>query len=132
YNGIAAASVDLSAITGKIGVDARERNDSVTIAAEILKTADLVGGAGNDKLTGGGGNDKLTGGPGIDRLEGGDGNDALFSNDGAPGDIVLGGNGNDTATADAGDVVDLGAGQDGIIFHGTAGNDSIHVSRQVG
>ncbi len=133
FNSIVAGTFDLAAITGKISADAREGNDTVTVASAVTTPAVLTGGPGNDKLTGGSGNDTLTGGPGSDRLDGGNGNDALFSNDGVAGnDTVLGGNGNDTATADAGDLVDLGTGQDGIVFHGTDGNDHIRVSRKVG
>jgi len=54
---------------------------------------DLLGGAGNDRLTGGEGNDSLVGGGGNDRLTGGRGNESLVG--GGGNDRLTGGGGND-------------------------------------
>jgi Ca2+-binding RTX toxin-like protein len=63
------------------------------------------GFGGNNALSGGGGNDTLYDEGGLTFLDGGDGNDYLNSEDNAPGDTVLGGNGNDKADVDPGDEV---------------------------
>jgi Ca2+-binding RTX toxin-like protein len=85
----------------------------------------LAGGDGDDTLTGGAGGDLAFGGAGDDRIEGGAGHDALQGGPGA--DTILGGGGNDvidgTFTSglvfgdvdeDAGDVIDGGDGDDTI------------------
>jgi Ca2+-binding RTX toxin-like protein len=81
----------------------------------------LDSGGGNDRLDGGNGNDKLLGGAGDDRLIGNDGNDVLFGGDGRDqlsggagddvlysrdtfADLLLGGDGNDSAQLDALDI----------------------------
>ncbi len=75
----------------------------------------LIGGAGSDTLIGGSADDLL------------DGRDGVIGND-----HLFGGPGNDTALLDFFDFFDGGPDQDGIDFYGTAGNDHIVVSRQVG
>ncbi len=69
--------------------------------------ADTITGNGSaNTLTGGNGNDILTGGGGNDVLSGGEGNDAVRLRDNVTGnDKGDGGNGTDTATSDAGDIV---------------------------
>src|SRR5262249_32689784 len=82
----------------------------------------LIGGSAADVLTGSGGDDFLVGNDGNDTLRGGNGNDTM-----------LGGNGNDVAEDTVGtNFIDLGAGEDGILFHRTARDDRIRVSRRVG
>lgn len=75
----------------------------------------FLAGGGNDTMLGGSGADTFTDGTGFDVIRGGDGNDILEL---TPGD------GFD-------DDVDLQGGEDGIVIHGTAGNDVIRVSRVV-
>jgi hypothetical protein len=58
---------------------------------------------GADILTGGAADDWIIGGAGLDVLKGGPGPDYLNSQDGAGGDQVFGGLGNDTCTVDPGD-----------------------------
>jgi Ca2+-binding RTX toxin-like protein len=86
-----------------------------------LDVEEVIGGAGNDKLTGNAtncvllglaGNDTLTGGAGVDALHGGSGNDKLFGNanndflDGGPGvDTLDGGPGTDKAAKDPSDIL---------------------------
>ncbi len=64
----------------------------------------LNGGEGNDSIMGGNGKDQVTGGPGIDALRGGNAKDVLDALDGAPGDSIDGGLGQDTCRPDTGDV----------------------------
>jgi Tol biopolymer transport system component len=59
--------------------------------------------AGDDVVIGGDGNDRIDGGTGEDRLFGAFGDDAIDAQDGAP-DVVDGGPGLDSATADAVDA----------------------------
>jgi Ca2+-binding RTX toxin-like protein len=107
-------------------------NDMISLDESngALPAARLFGGAGNDTLIGGSGNDTLSGGAGNDSLVGNDGDDTFA---GGPGnDTLLGGNGNDNAgLTDAGDIIDLGAGEDGIVVDGTSGHDVIVVRRSV-
>ncbi|MFM7055589.1 MAG: hypothetical protein ACKO2P_01565, partial [Planctomycetota bacterium] len=97
----------LASVT-RILVDAGAGNDLVVIAAGLQISAELNGGAGNDRLTGGSGNDRLIGGTGNDTLLGGDGDDYLD-----------GGHGDDTLNGQAGSNTLLGA----------LGNDVLYVSR---
>jgi len=90
---------------------------------------ELRGEFGDDILRGGSGNDVLNGGSGKDQLEGNDGNDTLDG--GGSADTILGGNGNDTNTFDPGDNTNLGAGEGGVTFHGTDGDDVMVIKRQV-
>ena len=64
----------------------------------------LIGGPGEDILNGGGDNDVLTGGTGFDYLKGGLGDDTVFAADDEV-DRVNCGDGNDTVTADAVDLL---------------------------
>jgi Ca2+-binding RTX toxin-like protein len=64
----------------------------------------LNGDEGNDSIMGGNGKDRVTGGPGIDALRGGNAKDVLDALDGAPGDSIDGGLGQDTCRPDRGDV----------------------------
>ena len=89
----------------------------------------MRGGAGNDTLKGGSNVDVMFGDAGNDRLEGNNGNDQLTG--GAGADTLLGGNGNDAADSDLNDFIDLGAGEDGFVVQGTAGNDTIVIRREV-
>ncbi len=64
----------------------------------------LNGNEGNDSIMGGNGKDQITGGAGIDALRGGNGPDVLDAQDGAPGDSIDGGLGQDTCRPDTGDI----------------------------
>jgi len=64
----------------------------------------LNGNEGNDSIMGGNGKDQITGGAGIDALRGGNGPDVLDARDGAPGDSIDGGLGQDTCQTDTGDI----------------------------
>jgi uncharacterized repeat protein (TIGR01451 family) len=66
----------------------------------------LNGDEGNDSIMGGNGKDRITGGPGIDALRGGNAKDVLDALDGAPGDSIGGGLGQDTCRTDTGDVTE--------------------------
>jgi Ca2+-binding RTX toxin-like protein len=109
------------------------------IIAPTNEFIDASGFAGPVTLSGGNGNDTLIGGSGNDVLDGGLGNDSLVGNggadtfDGGPGaDALLGGDGNDNAgVTDQFDVIDLGAGEDGITVRGTDRDDVIRVRRVV-
>lgn len=63
----------------------------------------LFGGAGSDALNGGRGADRLRGGPGDDVFRAGPGDDVIDAVDGR-GELVMCGDGNDTARADLADV----------------------------
>ncbi len=65
----------------------------------------LRGGGGNDRMYGDAGNDSLVGGAGRDTLQGGVGRDTINANDMRAGDVVNGGPGLDTCTANPGDVI---------------------------
>lgn len=93
-------------------------NDRVDFAHNVLATAEMFGGSGNDKLFGSRtanwlygeeGDDILCGGAGADLLRGGSGNDKLFGLAGADQlfaddgfDLLCGGSGNDTLTGKRG------------------------------
>jgi uncharacterized repeat protein (TIGR01451 family) len=66
----------------------------------------LNGNEGNDSIMGGNGKDQITGGPGIDALRGGNAPDLLDAQDGAPGDSIVGGLGQDTCLPDTGDITE--------------------------
>ena len=87
-----------------IDVDA----DSIDVDADsiggIICTAILSGNAGNDTLLGTAGPDTLNGNGGVDRLFGRGGDDLLIANDGRR-DTLDGGEGNDSARIDAGDLL---------------------------
>lgn len=106
-NGLTRLSTPVASVS-RIFVDAGAGNDLVTIAAGLQISAELNGGAGNDRLVGGAGNDRLIGGTGNDNLMGGNGDDYL---DGGHGDDTLNGQ----------------AGRNNLI--GGLGNDVLYVSR---
>ena len=64
----------------------------------------MNGGEGNDSIMGGNGKDRITGGPGIDALREGNAKDVLDALEGAPGDSIDGGLGQDTCRTDTGDI----------------------------
>ena len=64
----------------------------------------IDGGLGNDFITGGAGNDMLFGGPGLDSVNGGSGDDMIAIQDGQV-DQATCGDGTDSVTADAIDVI---------------------------
>jgi Ca2+-binding RTX toxin-like protein len=78
----------------------------------------LFGGEGDDLLVGGAGNDGLQGGTGADTLLGGPGDDVIdgtFLSGGVDidaGDLIRGGDGNDSIMVGAMDTVSGGAGSD--------------------
>jgi len=78
-------------------------NDHIELD-DVLTSASVYGGAGNDKLTGGDGSDFIDGGQGNDNIDGGKGQDTL-----------RGGDGNDQFTLGKGEgdlILDLGIGKD--------------------
>ena len=82
----------------------------------------LIGGAGNDKLTGDDDDNRLDGGAGDDLLSGGLDGDALIGGDG--NDTLDGGDGNDLLEGGAGaDTLDGGTGVD--TLQGGAGDDYV-------
>ena len=109
--------LDASAFSGPVTLNGLGGNDT------------LRGGLGGDLLIGSDGNDLLVGNAGDDQLFGDAGDDTLSG--GAGADTMSGGIGNDTAIPDNADVIDLGTGQDGVIFYGTPGNDDIRIRRRV-
>lgn len=112
------ASVGVSADISSIGIELYEFSlppidvqdwDSSTFSGAIdLKglggTDRIVAGPGEDFIDGGTGDDELTGGTGFDYIVAGAGNDQVFVRDGQT-DRVLCGDGADTVTADATDVL---------------------------
>jgi uncharacterized repeat protein (TIGR01451 family) len=72
----------------------------------------IIGGAGNDRLSGGSGRDRIDGGSGKDRIDGGTGNDTIIGGKGR--DRLIGGTGNDkfSAVDNTVDVIDGGRGRD--------------------
>lgn len=109
FNGVP-RGVTIPTTVQRFVVNANGGNDVVNCSAFIIPV-DLRGGLGNDRLIGGNGDDRLNGGDSTDTLRGN--------------------GGNDTASNTAGDDVDLGAGEDGIEFIGTDGNDLIRVERRL-
>jgi Tol biopolymer transport system component/Ca2+-binding RTX toxin-like protein len=112
--------VGVAAIAQVSGIDVSGiGGDDVITAAGIGTEAIIKGGAGNDSLTGGNANDSIFGGDGDDSLNGGPGDDSLF-----------GENGNDMLNGGAGvNHLDEGPGQGGVVFLGTAGDDTIRIDR---
>ena len=93
----------------KVTLDGGTGNDTLTGSDgdDVLRGGngndDIDARHGNDALFGGGGDDGLVGSVGLDFMDGGDGNDFLGAREGSGGDTVLGGNGTDRASVDAGD-----------------------------
>jgi serralysin len=112
-----------------VSVDLGNKND--TLVNKTAVTSNVLGGAGNDKLTGGSGRDVFHGGAGNDTLAGGTGGDELYGeagNDtlrgGSAYDYLLGGPGADTIHGgDGGDSAYGGSGND-VVF-GENGNDQL-------
>jgi Ca2+-binding RTX toxin-like protein len=112
-----ADSLDGTASSSAIGVDAGSGNDTVTT------------GSGSDTVLGNAGNDLIDGGAGNDSLDGGSGNDTLLG--GAGADTITGGSGADSISAGAGDdVVYTGSGADTVDTG--EGSDTIHLDDQDG
>jgi Ca2+-binding RTX toxin-like protein len=107
--------------------DDGEAGEADNVASDV---ENVRGSKFDDSITGSSADNLLEGGEGNDLLDGQDGNDTL---DGGPGsDTMLGGNGDDKALGDdPDDKVDLGAGDDGLVFFGTNKSDHITVGRQV-
>jgi Ca2+-binding RTX toxin-like protein len=84
-----------------------DENDTLTGGADQLfgegNTDRLFGNAGDDMLDGGSSADRLDGGDGRDTVYGQGGDDIFTANDGTA-DLLFGGSGKDTATADAIDI----------------------------
>lgn len=122
-NRLTLLSVPVATVTS-ILVDAGSGNDLVTIAAGLQISAELNGGAGNDRLIGGSGNDRLLGGTGNDNLLGGAGDDHLdggFGDDTLNGQAgsnkLIGGLGNDVLyVARTLDLFDAGPGRNRMLF----------------
>jgi Calx-beta domain/FG-GAP-like repeat/RTX calcium-binding nonapeptide repeat (4 copies) len=85
----------------KIVANGGERNDTIQVKNNVLTSAELAGGNGDDLIMGGSGNDVLEGNSGFDLLDGGDGNDTLRGGDGD--DVLIGGAGADVLDGGAGD-----------------------------
>ena len=120
-------SIDTSAVTFSVGVDAGAGNDNVITGAgndQVLGgdgNDTINGAAGDDTLLGGNDSDTIRGGAGADAIDGGAGND-LLAGQGGNGDTLLGGSGDDTLDGGAGnDFLYGGDGNDQLI--GGAGND---------
>ncbi len=101
--------------------DDGEAGEGDTIAADV---EDVIGGAGNDRLSGNGESNFLIGGPGVDRLDGGGGEDALLGEDGDDDlttrdgavDFANCGSGDDLVRPDAfDDLVDCDRRDDGLV-----------------
>ncbi len=112
----AEAANDTVVVSGLAGNDTL---DGSALAAGLLRTLTLDGGAGNDTLIGSRGADMLIGGDGDDVITGGAGNDQLF-----------GGAGNDRFVwnpGDGSDLVDGGDGTDTLTFNGSDANETISI-----
>jgi Ca2+-binding RTX toxin-like protein len=86
-------------------VNANGGNDTLNVSqlASSLDRAELNGGGGNDVFLGGAGEEVINGGAGDDTV----------------------------VRPNSGDTIDLGLGEDGVVFDGTADDDVIIVRRQV-
>ncbi|QOV90052.1 carbohydrate-binding domain-containing protein [Humisphaera borealis] len=107
-------------------------NVVVTINGSQAGPAFAKAGVGSVVINAGGGDDlvQATGLTIPVTIDGGDGNDDMTG--GLAADVILGGAGKDIATAQPGDSLDLGAGQDGIVIQGTAAADDIFFTRRIG
>lgn len=101
-----ADTIDASAVTSSMGIDAGSGDD---VVAGGLGNDKIQGGSGSDTLSGGGGSDLILGSAGADDIRGGDGNDTIDG--GADGDTIRGGHGNDSLTGgDGADRFEFSAG----------------------
>ena len=112
-------------LTGGSGLDILKGSAGNDVIAGGGGNDLLIGGADDDMLAGGDGDDDLNGGEGFDALLGGAANDTLDggTNPLLQGDILLGGEGDDTYVVDSGlDLVD-----EGFLFAdaGFGGHDTI-------
>jgi hypothetical protein len=130
------ATIDASAATGAVSVNAGVSTVDATVTANILGGAfTFVGGSGDDTITGGNAADVLTGGSGNDTISGGAGGDTTLDG-GAGNDTITGGAGADTLTGGTGnDTMDGGTGADTINYTdgidsvtGGTGSDTFHVT----
>ncbi|MEO0911413.1 MAG: calcium-binding protein [Pseudomonadota bacterium] len=88
-------------------------------------SAEVLGNAGNNRITTREGNDYLDGRGGNDALEAGSGDDHLIG--GAGNDSLDGGTGNDILEGGTGnDVIRGGGGEDTFVFAGDTGSDTVY------
>ena len=129
--------VTCSVPSGGVRLDAGDGDDIIHVGTAPAGTAVAAdGGPGNDtlrgtaetpaQLLGGAGDDKIEGGDAGETVDGGPGNDEVLGNKGP--DVVLGGDGNDTLgidywTEQSDDIVDGGAGYDQIEMNWQSGDD---------
>jgi Ca2+-binding RTX toxin-like protein len=130
------ATIDASAATGAVSINAGVSTVDATVTANTLGGVfTFVGGSGDDTITGGNAADNIIGGSGNDTINGGAGADTALTG-GAGNDTINGGAGDDTLTGGTGnDTMDGGAGADTINYTdgitsvtGGAGSDTIHVT----
>jgi hypothetical protein len=95
--------VEYLTLYGNGGADTLSGAGGFGTGESYIAKMSINGVGGADILTGGAAADWLIGGDGPDVLKGGPGPDNLNSQDGAGGDQVFGGGGNDTCTVDPGD-----------------------------
>ncbi|SDE42682.1 nidogen-like domain-containing protein [Ruegeria marina] len=124
----------IGSIANNIGIAA-----AVTVGGQVINLVENAwGGSGNDTIAGNwvanellgfAGNDRLSGLAGNDTLDGGAGDDTLLG--GAGGDQMFGGAGNDSLNGEAGGdrfLLELGMGHD-TVFDYIAGEDQLDYSR---
>jgi Ca2+-binding RTX toxin-like protein len=128
------ATVDATAATGAVSVNATVSTVDMTATANTLGGIfTFTGGSGDDIITGGNAADVLTGGSGNDTINGGAGGETTL-NGGAGNDTLDGGAGNDVIDGGTGnDTIDGGTGNDTITYTdgidtvtGGAGSDTFH------
>jgi Ca2+-binding RTX toxin-like protein len=120
-NGAAAEEFDLDDVD-RIRIRCGAGADEVTVSEDVLLSAHIRGGRGDDLLNGGGGDDRIKGRRGNDIINGGDGDDELFGSRGA--DEIDGEAGDDTIWGRRGNDIIEGSGGDDEI-HGGRGEDEI-------
>jgi len=115
--------------TAQIQVFGQGGDDVITLNETngALPSANLFGGAGNDRITGGSGADLLFGQSGNDVLFGKGGNDLLFGGDGD--DVLTGGDGDDQMFGESGnDRMIWNPGDDSDLMEGGDGVDTAEVN----
>ena len=115
--------IDLTQNFAKSRGDTSIRDTLVSIEAVMGSAFDdiITGNAAENYLFGDAGDDVIIGVGGNDTLDGGDGNDILRGSFRKPGDILVGGAGDDTA------IVFVGPGSEGAtVVDGGTGVDSLH------